>query len=54
MSDNSTKWLDAAANVLHAVAHDLEAMITSPSINPPGNEGPVASYFARRLAEMGA
>ncbi len=54
MSDNSTKWLDAAANVLHAIAHDLEAMIASPSINPPGNEGPVASYLARRLAEMGA
>ena len=54
MGTNSTKWLDASAIVLDAMAHDLGSMISCPSINPPGNEEPVASYLAGRLGEMGA
>ena len=54
MHTTNTKWLSVADTVLEAMVNDLESMISCPSINPPGDEAPVASYLAGALTEMGA
>lgn len=54
MHSTITKWLSAADTVLDAMVYDLESMIACPSINPPGDEAPVASYLAGTLTQMGA